>query len=132
MNFSPSLMGTSNPRLRLKPKKQSLTLPSALFASNTTLVLRRSSVTVAIPSAWTSMTRRTSQKPQSQQSQLPGPASCVLRQAEGCVRRFLLCPKHWEGTRDSKVSDLTAGASRLEFVQGHGWSSESEPRASKC
>lgn len=60
-NSSPSLMGTSSPRLRLKPRKRSSTLPSDLLASSMTQALPKSSVTVAIPSTLTLMTRRTNQ-----------------------------------------------------------------------
>lgn len=58
---SPLLTETSNRRLRLKPKKWSMTLPSGLWASSMTQAQRKSSVTMAIPSAWTLTTRRTNQ-----------------------------------------------------------------------
>ncbi|XP_045437536.1 carbonic anhydrase 13 isoform X2 [Pipistrellus kuhlii] len=60
-NSFPSLMGTSSPRLRLKPRKRSLTLPFAPLALRMTRAPPRSSVTVAIPSTSTLMTRRTNQ-----------------------------------------------------------------------
>lgn len=61
INFSLLLMGISNLRLRLKPKKWNMTHPCGLLVSSMMQTQPKSSVIVAIPSALTLMTQRTNQ-----------------------------------------------------------------------